>query len=90
MATLSSTSIETLSDLLALRIEAFIVTNPKEAMQLAILQRTQTELMRLGNDSCSNNRTVTAHNSRIEAGFPVGLPRRLQREIKRLNAVGAR
>ena len=87
MATLSPVSIETLDDLLILRIESFLVTNPKEAMQLAVLHRCREELSRIGKDS-SDTRSVTAQKARTEDGFPIGLPRRLQREIKRLNQVG--
>lgn len=79
---LSSSAYETLSDLLQLRIDAFIVTNPKEALEFAALQHCRDELMTVqseGKSTLSDNVYTAANPSKLR------LPRRLQRDIATFN-----
>ena len=85
---LSETSYEILSDLLVLRLEAFLVTSTDEARELKMLRQCQKELENLHGMGTAMAlpapaKTASTMPAQTETQFAAAkLPRRLQRLIQ--------
>lgn len=89
--TLSPTSYEILSDLLALRLESFLVTTREEATemrQLRICQRELEHLSEIGTQMIAEPVETAAETETVpetlQKSSPIKLSRRLQRLLQSL------
>lgn len=84
---LSPTSFEILSDLLAIRLENFLVTSTEEAREMRQLKHCQNELVNLQNMARQMVAQRKAEAAEGPAGMPAAKPkisRRLQRLVQDL------